>query len=176
MSELKDCWLAEHVRTDSFTWKKLISRLIKNKENRNFYFWWRLANEMFLHGNKNQIKVAKKIQYKLISKYNVDIELGAKIGKGLWIVHYSSIIITKTASIGENFTCFQGVTIGFAKNPYKIVIGNNVNMGAYSMILGGQVNIGNNVFIGAMSFVNKDIPDNCTVYTEKKNLIIKAHS
>ncbi|MCO6546122.1 MAG: hypothetical protein J6564_10000 [Gilliamella sp.] len=55
----------------------------------------------------------------------------------------------------------------------RIIIGDNVSIGANSVILGGKIKIGNNVKIGAMSFVNKDIPDNCTVYTQKTNTIIQ---
>ena len=40
-----------------------------------------------------------------------------------------------------------------------ITVGNNVYIGARSIIMGG-VNIGNNVIIGAGSIVTKDIPDN----------------
>ncbi|WP_338030655.1 serine acetyltransferase [Erwinia endophytica] len=35
-----------------------------------------------------------------------------------------------------------------------------------------NIKIGNNVTIGAMSFINKNIPDNCTVFTEKINRTI----
>ena len=41
----------------------------------------------------------------------------------------------------------------------KIVIGKNVWIGSHAVILPG-VTIGDNVIIGALSFVNKDIPSN----------------
>lgn len=44
----------------------------------------------------------------------------------------------------------------------KIHIGNNVFIGAHSIILGG-VNIGNNCVVGAGSIVTKDIPNNSVV-------------
>lgn len=50
----------------------------------------------------------------------------------------------------------------FEENKVPITIGDNVFIGARSVILGG-VNIGSNVVIGACSLVNKDIPSN-TVY------------
>ena len=53
-----------------------------------------------------------------------------------------------------------------------IIMGDKVYIGANSIILGGEIKIDNNVKIGAMSFVNNDIPDNCTVYTQKINTII----
>ncbi|CCK15710.1 Serine acetyltransferase [Cronobacter universalis NCTC 9529] len=51
------------------------------------------------------------------------------------------------------------------------MIGDNVSIGASSCIIADQISIGNNVVIGAMSFINKDIPDNCTVVTEKTTII-----
>ncbi|MCO6551479.1 MAG: hypothetical protein J6563_00695 [Gilliamella sp.] len=63
--------------------------------------------------------------------------------------------------------------MGGTNEPIKIIIGDNVSIGASSVILGGKIKIGNNVKIGAMSFVNKDIPDNCTVYTQKTATIIR---
>lgn len=45
----------------------------------------------------------------------------------------------------------------------KIVIGDNVQIGAAAIILPG-VHIGNNVIIGAGSVVTRDIPSNCVAY------------
>ena len=79
----------------------------------------------------------------------------------------------KNTIIGKNCYILQNITIGGANEPIKIIIGDNVSIGANSVILGGEIKIGNNVKIGAMSFVNNDIPDNCTVYTQKTNTIIQ---
>lgn len=68
----------------------------------------------------------------------------------------------------------QNVTIGQnkgSKNPF-IIIGNNTKILTGSCIIGESLIIGDNVTIGAMSFINKDLPSNCTVYTEKTNKII----
>jgi galactoside O-acetyltransferase/maltose O-acetyltransferase len=43
------------------------------------------------------------------------------------------------------------------------VIGDNAYIGANSVVIGG-INIGRNVFIGALSLVNKDIPDNAIAF------------
>jgi len=113
------------------------------------------------------------MQKDLVMKFKIDIELGAYIGKNLTLAHPYSITITKNAIIGENCFILQNVTIGGSSEPIKIVIGNNVSIGANSVILGGEITIGNNVRIGAGAFINKDIPDNCTVYTQKTNTIIQ---
>lgn len=78
--------------------------------------------------------------------------------------------------IGDNVTITQEVFfhthdggVGLFRKEYpginvfgKIKIGNNVFIGARSMILPG-ISVGNNVVIGAGSIVTKDIPDNCVV-------------
>lgn len=162
---------AEFFSKAKFSWFRLIRYLLKGNRA-NFIVWWRLAN--YMNSSKRSIfrRTASKIQNNLIAKYNVEIELGATIGIGLKVHHYSSIIITKYAVIGNNFTCYQNVTIGWRKDPYKILIGDNVTMGCGSTILGGEISIGNNVKIGAMSLVLGNIPNDCTYITKHQNDII----
>lgn len=51
----------------------------------------------------------------------------------------------------------------FKNGPYgKVKIGNNVYIGAHSVIMPG-VTIGNNVIVGVNSVVTHDIPSNCIV-------------
>ncbi|EFA6625650.1 serine acetyltransferase, partial [Escherichia albertii] len=88
----------------------------------------------------------------LFFKYNTDIELGASIAPGLYIGHYSGIVITRYATIGRNFNIRQNTTIGLKNN--------NTN----------RISIGDNVKIGAFTFVNKDIPSNSICYTKKVNV------
>ena len=112
---------------------------------------------MYLNRNRRQQIIAQKVQKDLVMKFKIDIELGAYIGKNLTLAHPYSITITKNAIIGENCFILQNVTIGGSSEPIKIVIGNNVK-------------------IGAGAFINKDIPDNCTVYTQKTNTIIQNNN
>lgn len=49
-----------------------------------------------------------------------------------------------------------------AKDGKAPIISDWVYVGANSVVLGG-VNIGNDVFIGALTLVNKDVPDNAVV-------------
>lgn len=91
------------------------------------------------------------------------------------IGHFTGIVIRPDCIIGKNFTILQNTTIGVKHlndetNGEKVIIGDNVFIGANSCII-GNVKIGDNLTIGAMSFVNKDIAPNLTVYTEKKNTL-----
>lgn len=69
--------------------------------------------------------------------------------------------------IGENFTCFQGVTVG--KNPRKYTdctmptIGNNVTAYVNSVIV-GPITIKDNVKIGAGAVCMEDVESNAIVY------------
>lgn len=172
ISELKEYWRSDFLRKKKFKWRKLISKVVLNSQQSNFYFWWRLANEMYIKGNKKHQKAAAQLQKSLVSTYSVDVMLGAKIGKGFFIPHFTGLVIPFFAEIGENFTCCQGVTIGINKESYSLKIGNNVFVGANSAILCGNIEIGNNVKIGAMTLITQNIPSNTIVYTERVNKTI----
>ena len=177
LTHLKDCWSVELTGGEKLSIYRILKSYLKTRSlQKKFLFWWRLSNEMYMHGNKKQRNVAKNIQPQLISKFGIDIMFGAEIGKNLSLVHPFSIAINKNVSIGKNLTIHQNVTIGQSKDPIKIIIGDNVFIGAGAIILGGEITIGDNVKIGAGAFINKDIPDNCTVYTQKTNTIIQNNN
>lgn len=168
-------WRKEIVRRDRIQ----LYRLLREKNNnrcRNFLFWWRLANEMHINGGRIQKKAAEKINLMLLEKFGCEISLGATIGKGLKIPHHNGIVIHHSVVIGENFVIRQNTTIGKKDSDdesAKLIIGNNVDIGANTCIVGLNHKIGNNVIIGAMSFVNSDIPDNCTYITKKDIRLIQ---
>lgn len=98
-------------------------------------------------------------------KYGISLSLNTDIKGGFCIHHFSNIVITPCAHIGEKFTIYQGCTIGAIHEGAKAghpIIGNNVTVYAGSKII-GQITIGNNVIVGANSVVNSNIPDNCVV-------------
>ncbi|MNW00911.1 Serine acetyltransferase [compost metagenome] len=63
--------------------------------------------------------------------------------------------------IGNNATIFHQVTIGGRNNLGEPVIGDRAFIGVGSKIL-GPISLGNDVNIGAMSVVVKDVPDNAS--------------
>ena len=174
---LKACLRREVMMSDKpFSWLRVIHKAIKCPERR-FNFWWRIA--AYLHRTDSRFlqKRAVRINRRLSLKYGTEIQLSAQIGPGLVISHYQSIVINGAAVIGHSFKIRQNTTIGISghnpeKAPIAIVIGDNVTVGAHSCIIANQIRIGNNVTIGAMSFINKDIPDNCIIYTEKTNKLV----
>jgi len=94
----------------------------------------------------------------------IQIPVGTKIGEGLKIGHFGNIVINPGAVIGRNFSIAQGALIGNAQGKRAGVptIGNNVVVGANSLILGGVI-IGDYVMIAPGAFVNFDVPDNSIV-------------
>jgi serine O-acetyltransferase len=96
----------------------------------------------------------------------IEIHPGANIGKRFFIDHGMGIVIGETAEIGNDCIMFHGVTLGGTgkhigkRHP---TIGNNVLIGAQSILL-GPITVGNSVNIGAdTTIINRDIPNNCTV-------------
>lgn len=82
------------------------------------------------------------------------------------------------AQYSDGFFFYQGCTVGGTRdkegNLYYPIIKENVRMYANSSIL-GNCHIGCNVQIGAGALVkNQDIPDNCIVFGQSPNLIIKS--
>lgn len=69
----------------------------------------------------------------------IQIPIGTKIGPGLRISHFGSIVINPEAVIGKNFSIAQGALVGNAqgKKHGVPVIGNNVILSANSLIVGG---------------------------------------
>jgi cysteinyl-tRNA synthetase len=95
----------------------------------------------------------------------IEIHPGAQIGPGFFIDHGMGVVIGETTEIGENVTLYQGVTLGGTgkeKGKRHPTLGNDVVVGTGTKIL-GPITIGNNVKIGANSVVLKSIPDNATV-------------
>ena len=87
------------------------------------------------------------------------------------ISHPVGIVITDLAKIGSNCTILQNVTIA-KKGDKGPVIGNNVYLGAGSIIM-GDIEIGNNSIIGAGAIVTKTLPPNSIYYNKIAPIISK---
>lgn len=89
------------------------------------------------------------------------------VGKGLMIWHgYSTVINAKR--IGENFQVWQNVTIGkktTRTNNDKPVIGDNVSICTGAVCV-GEIEVGNNVVIGANATVTKNVPNDTVVVNQ----------
>ena len=107
---------------------------------------------------------------------SISISKSVRIGPGLRIWHFGNIFVHPNVVIGANCTLRQGVTIG-----NRVVgggvpeIGDNVEFGAYSQVL-GDIRIGSNCKIGAMSLVLCDVPDGATAVGVPARIVAKGTS
>ena len=91
---------------------------------------------------------------------------GAFINRNCTIVSMDNIKIGNSVTIGPNVCIFDhdhNTDLNQGASPYvckKVVIGDNVWIGAQAVILKG-VHIGKNAVIAAGAVVTKDVPDNC---------------
>jgi serine O-acetyltransferase len=138
------------------------------------------------HHIKNPLlKVLFKLPYWLVlpwvvSLTQIRISVRAKIGKGFVIHGFSGIIITD-ATIGENCTVNQQVTIGRGR-PYRGTrreklrppprLGDNVFLAAGAKVIGDVV-VGNNVVVGPNSVVIASVPDNCTLMGVPAKIVLR---
>ena len=118
----------------------------------------------------------KEIVYRLRGEYTTErlVNMGMKVGDNF--ERMNGVILDPShcwlIEIGKNVTiaprvhvlCHDASTkcvLGYTKIG-RVTIGNNVFIGAESVVLPG-VSIGNNVIIGANSTVTHDVPDNLVV-------------
>jgi len=135
---------------------------------------FRLANYVYEMKNKNKMLYALGapylVLYRILVEWLLCIELpfGCRVGPGLIIDHGQALIVNKNTIIGDNCRLRNSTTIGCKIGPDGLTqlpspkIGNNVDVGANSVVL-GDISIGDNVIIGAGSVVVKDVPSNSVV-------------
>lgn len=117
------------------------------------------------------------ILYRFIVNWvlGIDISERTKIGKNFIIWHGIGLVVHPDSIIGNNVVLRHCTTIGNSKtNGKPPIIGNNVNIGSNSVII-GDIIIGNNVIIGAGSVVTKDVPDNVVIVGNPSKIVKINH-
>jgi serine acetyltransferase len=97
-------------------------------------------------------------------KYGIHVNPNIKIGDGLRIVHGPCNLNAKY--IGRNVTIYPGVMVGKNKNDIP-TIGNNVCIYTNSVCVSG-IEIKDNAIIGALSYVDFDVPANSKIIMGKR--------
>src|SRR5919107_1131161 len=97
----------------------------------------------------------------------IDIHPGAVIGRNFFIDH-GFVVIGETATIGDDVTIYQGVTLG-GTNPTNGVAGkrhptveDGVIIGSGAQVL-GPITVGPRARIGANAVVTRDVPEGATM-------------
>ena len=115
--------------------------------------------------NNGRQDLAMFIQMRVSELFSMDINPGARIGRGLMIDHAHSIVIGETAVVGDDVSLLHSVTLGGNgkdtgdRHPK---IGDGVLIGAGAKVL-GNIRVGNCSRVAAGSVVLKDVPPCKTV-------------
>lgn len=139
-------------------------------------FLYYLSNDIYKNANIGQL--CDKIYYLNKIFHSVDLFYAVELPAHFGAEHPLGVVMGR-AQYSNGFFFYQGCTVGGTRdmqgNLYYPVIGKSVHMYSNSSIL-GKCHIGNNVNIGAGCIVkNQDVPDNCTVFGQSPNLIIKQN-
>lgn len=128
-----------------------------------YVFWLRVVNR--LKRNRLFKYTLAIIPYLVLRhyqfKYGIHIGTSTPIGKGLHIQHGDGVYLN-VQSIGENFTVYQGVTLGSSPNKGLPIVGNNVTVYMGAKVF-GDVALKDNCVVGANAVVTHDVDENAVV-------------
>lgn len=128
---------------------------------RNLYTIHKIGHYCVVKGIPIVPKILKLVEKALFPAS--DVSFATEIGEGAYFPHRAiGIVINEKARIGKNVTIHVGVVIAGKSGGGVPVIGNNVVIGANSVILGG-VKIADNSKIGAGAVVVHDVEEGCVV-------------
>lgn len=122
----------------------------------------RFAHAMYLAGRRD---FALYLQSRASQVFQVDINPAVPLGKGIMLDHGTGLVIGETATVGDNVSMLQNVTLGGtgkSDQDRHPKIGNGVLIGAGATVL-GNIRIGDCSRIGAGSVVLKEVPPRVTV-------------
>ncbi|MBC7284094.1 serine O-acetyltransferase [Hoeflea sp.] len=115
--------------------------------------------------NRGRADFALYLQSRSSEIFQTDINPAAKIGKGIFLDHATGLVVGMTATIGDNVSILQGVTLGGTgkeSGDRHPKIRDGVLIGAGAKVL-GNIEIGHCSRIAAGSVVLKEVPPNTTV-------------
>jgi serine O-acetyltransferase len=122
----------------------------------------RLAHWLFGKGRRD---FAYYLQSRSSSVFQTDIHPAVRIGRGIFLDHATGLVVGETATIGDDVSILQGVTLGGTGKEHgdrHPKIGRGVLISAGAKIL-GNIEIGDCARVGAGSVVLKAVPPRTTV-------------
>lgn len=133
--------------------------------------FWKMRRLYKKGGTINRLR-AKRMENKLLEKYQLHIPCTVKIGKNFEIRHPDCIGFGPTCEIGDNCRVYPFFTAHAAlkgdselrKNHVRRhpKFGNDCILGAKATVI-GAITIGDDVTIGACAIVTKDVPPHSVV-------------
>lgn len=165
--DIKRYFTPEEIETKITKWKAF--KKVLQQETLWAIFIYRYGRWLYSSFNVPILKSIMRIFYASISRIlemllGIHINLGADIGKGLYIGHYGGIWVGPI-KMGECCSLSQEVTIGIGgagENRGIPQLGEKVWIGPGAKIF-GAIKIGSCVAIGANAVVSKNIPNNAVV-------------
>lgn len=126
-----------------------------------------IQTHRFTHAlwNAGRRELALYLQSRSSAVFQVDINPAARIGRGIMLDHATGFVVGETATIGDNVSILQDVTLGGtgkSEEDRHPKIGNGVLIGAGAIVL-GNIKVGDGARIGAGSVVVKEVPPHVTV-------------
>ena len=117
-------------------------------------------NDRFNDWQYPQIEEGKPTKYNWVVQHKDNLKLGYKtdIGAFTYINAKFGVTIEDEVQIGSHCSIYSLSTIDGTEG--EVVLKKNCKIGSHSIVMPG-VTVGENALVGAMSFVNCDIPDNC---------------
>lgn len=128
-----------------------------------YIFWLRIVNR--LKSNCITKFSLAIIPYLILRhyqfKYGIHIGTSIPIGKGLCIQHGDGVYLN-VQSIGDNFTVYQGVTLGSSPNKGIPIVEDNVTVYMGAKVFGDVV-LKDNCVVGANAVVTHDVDRDAVV-------------
>jgi len=144
----------------------LLVLLSEYREFRNLYYY------RIVRGNLPAIALMIILKFFYRENQMLIIRKSCTIGEGLYIQH--GISSTINGDVGNNCWVSQQVVIGYNDDSGRRPrIGNNVRRFAGAKVL-GNINIGDNVTIGANAVIVRDVPPDCVVVGVPAYIIKRA--
>jgi serine O-acetyltransferase len=122
----------------------------------------RVAHRLW-HGGRRALAIS--LQSRVAELFAVDIHPAAPVGYGVFVDHATGLVVGETASIGDDVSILQGVTLGGTgkeRGRRHPQIRRGVLIGAGASIL-GNITVGEGAKVGAGSVVLKDVEPHVTV-------------
>ena len=120
-------------------------------------------NDRFATWQPPEIEDGKPTKYNWVVQHPSGLKLGFRtdIGAFTYINAKHGVTIENEVQIGSHCSIYSVSTIDDKHAP--VILKRNCRIGSHSVVMPG-VTIGENAVIGAMSFVNRDIPANAVAY------------
>lgn len=121
---------------------------------------WRVSNWLWRAGRSD---LARLMQSAASDQLQISIHPSARIGSAVFLDHGTGIIIGALASVGDEVTILQNVTIARHQDDPRFApqVGHGVLLSAGATVI-GNLSIGDFAKIGAGALVTSNVPAGCT--------------